>query len=363
MSTTTRDLIPIASPDIGVEEEEAVLRVLRSGRLAQGPEVAAFEEEFASASRVAHAVAVDNGTSALLAALLALDLPKQSEVLVPAFTFAATANAVLAADLVPVFVDIDEHFLMDLEDAAAKTTSRTSALMPVHLYGLMLDMEATAVFADRHGLSLVEDAAQAHLATRNGVPVGTTGVGSFSLYATKNMMTGEGGMVTTNNGAVAERLRLVRNHGMPRRYHHTTFGINLRMTELAAAIGRVQLQKLPRANQRRIENARMMSELLGDRITAPDVPDDAHHVFHQYTIRVADRDRVLEGLRSRGVGADVYYPTAVHHQPAYADLADARDCPNAVAAAADVISLPIHPKVTEADIEYIAASVIAEVAL
>lgn len=354
-------MIPIAAPDIGAEEEAAVLRVLRSGRLAQGPEVAAFEEEFALASGVAHAVAVDNGTSALIAALQALDVTKGAEVLVPAFTFAATANSVLAANLRPVFVDVDDDFLMDLDDAGSKVTDRTEAMMPVHLFGLMLDMAACRTFIDRHGLALVEDAAQAHLATRAGARAGGTGVGAFSLYATKNMMTGEGGMVTTNDAAIAERLRLLRNHGMPERYHHTTFGVNYKLTDLAAALGRVQLAKLPAANAKRIANAAAFSERLDGVVETPHVPGDAHHVFHQYTIRVAERDRVLAGLRSRGVGADVYYPSPVHHQPAYAGFADPAACPNAIEAARSVISLPVHPKVTEADIDHITDSVTAEV--
>lgn len=329
--------------------------------MAQGPEVAAFEEEFAAKSGVSHAVAVDNGTSALIVALQAAGLTPGAEVLVPAFTFAATANAVLAANLRPVFVDIDDHYLIDLDDAGSKVTARTEGIMPVHLYGLMLDMGACAAFVKRHGLALIEDAAQAHLARRAGVPAGGTGTGAFSLYATKNMMTGEGGMVTTNDPATADKLRLLRNHGMPKRYHHTTFGVNYRLTDLAAAIGRVQLEKLPAANDQRIANAAALTERLAGIVTIPTVPDDAHHVFHQYTIQVDDRDRVLDGLRARGVGAEVYYPAAVHHQPAYDGYADPDDCPKSIEAARSVISLPVHPKVTEADIDHIAASVRAEV--
>lgn len=361
MSTTARQLIPIAAPDIGPEEEAAVLRVLRSGRLVQGPEVASLEEEFARAHGVDHAVAVSNGTSALIVALQALELPRGSEVLIPDFTFAATANAVLAADLVPVFVDIDDDYLMDLEDAAAKVTAKTAAIMPVHLYGLMVDMKECAALADSLDLAIVEDAAQAHMASRGGVAAGTTGVGAFSFYATKNMMTGEGGMVTTNDAAVAARLRLLRNHGMPERYHHTTFGVNHRLTDLGAALGRVQLEKLPDANAKRIANAARLTELLGDAVVTPSVPSGAHHVFHQYTIAVPNRDRVLAGLRERSVGADVYYPTPVHLQPAYAEWAPVDACPRATAAAASVLSLPIHPKVSADDLDYIAESVIEEV--
>lgn len=347
MSSPISDFIPIASPEIGSAEEEAVLRVLRSGRLAQGPEVAALEEEFAAASHVEHAIAVTNGTTALQVALHMLGVGPGDEVLVPAFTFAATAGAVIDAGATPVFVDVGDDYLVDLDDAAARLTDRTAAIMPVHLFGLMTDMTATEAFAQRHGLAICEDAAQAHLATRGGVAAGATGVGAFSLYATKNMMTGEGGIVTTNSDDLAAAARLFRNHGMPERYLHTEWGLNFRMTDILAAIGRVQLERLPEATRDRRANAKALDARLPEFYETPPDADDAYHVYHQYTVAVPPeaRDRLVAGFREKGIGVDVYYPIPLHHQPAYEAYTDGSPRPRAETAAASVISLPIHPKV------------------
>lgn len=227
MRTHASNRIPIAVPDIGAEEEEAVLRVLRSGHLAQGPEVAQLEEEFAEACGVGHSVAVANGTAALHAALWVAGLRAGDEVLVPAFTFAATANAVVAVGATPVLVDVGPDLLIDLAQAEEKITARTRAIMPVHLYGLMADMNDVGSLADSHGLVVIEDAAQAHLARRGGITAGSTGMAAFSLYATKNMMSGEGGLVTTPDEDMAESLRRFRNHGMDVRYHHIEWGLNM----------------------------------------------------------------------------------------------------------------------------------------
>lgn len=344
-----RDPIPIAAPDLGAAEEAALIRVLRSGSVVQGAEVEALEREFAEAAGVAEAVAVANGTLGLYAALRALGVGPGDEVLVPAFTFAATANAALGVGAVPVFVDVGEDHLIDLGDAAARVTGRTAAVIPVHLYGLMADMEAVEAFAGRHGLAVVEDAAQAHLAERGGRGAGATGVGVFSLYATKNMTSAEGGLVTTSDPGLARELRLLRNHGMAARYEHVSWGLNLRLTDLAAAMGRVQLAKLPEATRRRIENARYLDEALPEMLGRPPVAGDATHVYHQYTVRVpaSHRDRFLDGFRRRGVGAEVYYPRPVHHQPAFRHLADPEGYPRAEAAAREVLSLPVHPGVDE----------------
>lgn len=353
MSNGSRPFIPIAAPDIGAEEEAAVLRVLRSGRLAQGPEVAALEEEFARACGVGHVVAVANGTAALHAALHVLGIGPGHEVLIPAFTFAATANAVLAVGATPVFVDIDRDFLIDLADAEAKLTARTAAIMPVHLYGLMVDMSAVATFAGRHGLAVVEDAAQAHLAERGGIHPGERGVAAFSLYATKNMMSGEGGLVATNDDRVAEQLRLFRNHGMPERYRHTQWGLNLRLSDLHAAIGRAQLAKLPKATERRIQNASAFNEGLPEVFAIPTVPEGAKHVFHQYTVRVpaSVRDLAVERFHAAGIGVDIYYPTPLTTQPAFAKWSV--PCPAAASTAQEVLSLPVHPQVDQAALDRI----------
>lgn len=353
--------IPIASPVLGAEEEAAVRRVLAGGRLVQGPEIEAFEAEFAAAAGVGAAVAVANGTLALYAALHVLGVGPGDEVLVPAFTFAATAGAVVASGATPVFVDVGEEYLIDLDDAAGRVTARTAAVIPVHLFGLMADMDAVAAFAARHGLAVVEDAAQAHLARRGGRRAGGTGVGAFSLYATKNMTTGEGGIVTTSDPEVAAALRRFRNHGMTQRYRHDAWGLNLRMSELEAAIGRVQLGRLPAATERRRKVAARFDADLPAGMCRPVVPEDAYHVYHQYTVTVAPerRDAVVAGLRARGVGADVYYPRPVPGQPAFAAFAGGERFPGAERAAASVLSLPVHPGVGEAEVARIVAAAAA----
>lgn len=347
MLADASDFIPIASPDIGAEEEDAVLRVLRSGMLAQGREVEALEQEFARAVGVEHGIAVSNGTAALQVALQIAGIGHGDEVLVPSFTFAATANAVLAVGAEPVFVDIDDEYLIDLDDAAAKVTSRTRAIMPVHLYGLMVDMTRTNELADHHDLVIVEDAAQAHLATRDGISAGATGIGAFSLYATKNMTTGEGGMVTTDDPALAESARLFRNHGMPVRYEHVEWGLNMRMTDLQAAIGRSQLRKLEEATETRISQAASLTEGLPATFRTPLVPGGARHVFHQFTVAVNPevRDEVVTKFREMGIGVDIYYPTPLHRQPAFASFRRDGDCPASERVSRMVISLPIHPRV------------------
>ena len=337
-------MIPISRPIIGAAEEEAVLRVLRSGRLAQGPEVEAFESEFAPLAAAVHAVACANGTAALHLALLAHGIGPGDEVIVPSFTFAGSANAVLACGAKPVFCDVlVDDFCIDASDADERITAATKAIMPVYLYGQTADMDAIARLAERRGLAVVEDACQAHGATFAGAPAGSFGTATFSLYATKNITTGEGGMVTTNDDSVAERLRLLRSHGMAERYVHTTFGLNLRMTEIEAAIGRVQLRNLDAWNERRRENAAFYSaELDGiEGLTLPREVDGRGHIWHQYTVRITGRrDAVLKRVREAGVGAEVYYPIPVHRQRAFADPAE---LPVSERLAAEVLSIPVYP--------------------
>ena len=349
MSAHTLSRIPIAAPDIGLDEEEAVLRVLRSGRLAQGAEVARLEEEFAAACGVEHAVAVVNGTAALHAALWAAGVGAGDEVLVPAFTFAATANAVVATGAAPVFVDIGEDFLIDLEHAEALVTEKTKAVMAVHLYGLMADVGRVEELADRQGLAIVEDAAQAHLAQRGGRTAGATGIGAFSLYATKNMTSGEGGLVTTADRRAAEAIRRFRNHGMATRYRHDEWGLNYRLTDIAAAIARAQLRKLEAANARRRENADYYTANLSGFFTPQPVPPGAVHVYHQYVVRVEAglRDAAVGRLREEGVDADIHYPIAVNRQPAFERLDQADSCRRAHLASQEVLALPVHPLVDD----------------
>lgn len=355
MSDDGQRPIAIAAPEISIAEEEAVLRVLRSGRLAQGPEVAAFEDAFAELQHVEHVVATSNGTTSLQTALHIAGVRAGDEVLVPAFTFAASANAVIATGACPVFVDITDHWHLDLDDAASKVTERTTAVMPVHLYGLMVDMTAVGAFAERHGIAIVEDAAQSHLAHRDGIWAGTVGIGAFSFYATKNAMTGEGGVVTTGSEDLAEAARRFRNHGMTTRYTHVEWGLNLRMTELQGAIGTEQLRKLEGWTKLRRDHASFLSQHLPDFFTTPTEPDGAFHVFHQYTTSVdpAVRDEVLEGFRTRGIGADTYYPTPVPTQQAFEGPESAERYPAAMAASLSIVNLPIHHQLSPTDLDRI----------
>ena len=334
---------------MGEEEKAAVARVLSAGTLVQGAEVAAFETEFADLVDGRHCVAVNSGTSALHLALVAAGVGTGDEVIVPSFTFAATANAVAMTGARPVFADIDpETFCMDPASVASLVTPRTVGLVPVHLFGQMADMVALTRIAERHSLFVLEDAAQAHGATQRERPAGSVGdLAAFSFYATKNMTTGEGGMVVTGDPEFARRVRLLRNQGMERRYHNEIVGLNNRMTETAAAIGRVQLRALPRWNERRREVARAYDEGLRS-LRTPVVAAGNRHVYHQYTVRLPDRDHVLESLRTAGVEAAVYYPVPVHRLPTFAG-SDA-DLPHTERAMAEVLSLPVHPHLTDDEV-------------
>ena len=334
---------------MGPEETEAVNRVLASGNLVQGAEVAAFEDEFAKVVDSRACVAVNSGTSALHLALLASGIGPGDEVVVPSFTFAATANAVAMAGARPVFADITaDTFCLDPAAVRAAVGPRTAAVLPVHLYGQSADLTEISAIADEHGLLVIEDAAQAHAAEHDGRPVGALGdLAAFSFYATKNMTTGEGGMVVCADDSAARRVRLLRNQGMERRYENEIAGLNNRMTDLAAAIGRVQLTRLPDWNHRRREIAARYDEGLQGVVT-PVVRAENLHVFHQYTVRVGARDEVLRHVVDAGVAAAVYYPTPTHRLPAYAT---GDDLPETERAARDVLSLPIHPRLGDDEVD------------
>src|SRR6266566_2341701 len=369
--------IPIARPLLGTEEEDAVLRVLVSGQLAQGEHVAAFERRFAEVCRVREAVAVSSGTAALHLALLAHDIGPGDEVITSAFSFAATANAVLLAGATPVFGDIErDTYTIDPALVEAALTPRTKAIMPVHLYGHPCEMQRLGSLAAIHGLVIIEDACQAHAAAIDGKPVGSFGTGCFSFYATKNMTTGEGGMVTTDDPGVAERVRLLRSHGQQERYLHTTLGYNLRMTEIQGALGLVQLEKLELFTEQRIANAAFLTERLGGSVHTPIARPGYRHVYHQYTIRVPEhREGWAMRLRSRGIGTAVHYPLAIHQQPFYRDHRGIWRCIGAPAkmsaerttgdvrlpvtemAAEQVLSLPVHPALSREDLSTIAREV------
>ena len=350
--------IPAASPIIGDEEREAVDRVMRSGMIAQGPEVATFEREFADALVGGReCVAVSSGTAGLHLGLLAAGVKSGDEVLVPSFTFAATANSVALCGATPVFVDIDpKSFNMDPAAAAEAITSRTTAMMPVHLYGHAADMTAFSALAADRGIQLYEDAAQAHGAQWDGKPVGSFGqFAMFSLYPTKNMTSGEGGMVSCASGEIARQVRLLRNQGMERRYENEVVGFNARMTDIHAAIGRVQLGKLPAWTARRQAiAARFDAELRG--VVVPPVAPEAVHVYHQYTIRVVgDRDGFAKALLDEhGIGTGVYYPIPNHELPS---LRSNVDLPETRRAADEVLSLPVHPSLSDADVDRIIEAV------
>jgi perosamine synthetase len=357
-----RRTIPIAKPLLGREEVEAVRKVFESGVLVQGERIKLFEEEFAEYIGVEHAVAVANGTMALDTALKALKLGPGDEVVTSAFSFIASSNCVLFQGAKPVFADIDpKSFNIDPSDVAEKITAKTKAIIPVHLFGQPAAMDALKEIAGDHGIALVEDAAQAHGAEYKGQKVGGLGdVGCFSFYATKNMTTGEGGMITTNDRELAKRTSLLRDHGQSEKYHHVFLGYNYRMTEMCAAIGLEQLRKLDRFNERRRENAELLTRGIQkiSGLTPPYVKDDVKHVFYQYVVRVKDdypmgRNELAAHLTKRGVGVAIHYPTPIYRQPFYKELGYGHTiCPMAEDACNRVLSLPVHPSVAEEDIKY-----------
>lgn len=356
------EVIPAARPLIGEAEIEAAVRVLRSGQVVQGPEVAAFEAEFSEQLVDGrHCVAVNSGTSALHLAMLALGFGPGDEVIVPSFSFAATANAVRLVGATPVFADIEPgSFCLAPDAIAALIGPRTKAIMPVHLYGHPAAMDRIMDLAQRHGLAVVEDAAQAHGAALAGRPMGTFGIaGCFSFYPTKNMHSLEGGMVTTADAQLARTLRLLRNQGMEQRYANEIVGANLRMTDVAAAIGRVQLRQLPGLTAQRQLNAKFFDSRLTGVVTPP-VADGARHVYHQYTVRVADRDEAQGRLREAGVGSGVYYPTPIHRLRPYLGPDGAPGpwhLPETDRAAAEVLSIPVYPGLTSTELDRIVSAV------
>jgi perosamine synthetase len=343
---------------MGEEEKALVWSALESGALAQGPRVRDLEERFAAFIGVPHAVATSSGTTALHLALLGHGIGQGDEVITVAFTFIASANAILYAGARPVLVDVDEaSFNIDVDQVATAITSRTRAIMPVHLYGQPADMAALSELAERHGLALIEDAAQAHGAEVAGRRVGSWGTGAFSFYPTKNMTTGEGGMLTTSDPELAARLELLREHGMKVRYQHDVLGYNFRMTDVHASIGLAQLAKLPAFNQRRAAIAdRYHRELRG--VIAPVPRPDTRHVWHQYTIRVRERDRFAELLRERGVGSAIYYPIPVHRQKPYQELGFGElHLPVTERLAEQVLSIPVHPSLSDDEVATVIGAV------
>ena len=356
------EMIPAAHPLIGEEEVDAVCRVLRSRMLAQGKEVAAFENEFsAQLAGGASAVAVNSGTSALHLGLLASGIGAGDEVIVPSFTFAATGNAVALTGATPVFADIDlDTFCLNPDSVENAITERTKAIMPVHLYGHPAPMNELKALADKYSLMLFEDAAQAHGARLHGQFVGTFGAfGAFSFYPTKNMTSGEGGMVTTTDQTIARNVRLLRNQGMEQRYANELIGLNNRMTDIHAAIGRVQLTKVGQWTKQRQAHARFFDTHL-EGVIVPRVAEGATHVYHQYTIRLidTDRDRFMKALdKEWGVGSGVYYPIPNHRLESLKPYAPSTELDNTLRATREVLSLPVYPSLTDQQRERIVEAV------
>ena len=363
--------IPITAVVVEPDVEKLVLEVLRSGHLAQGPMVARFEDRFAEICGVRHAVAVSNGTVSLVAALLALGIGPGDEVITSPFTFVATINAILEAGATAILADISlTDFCIDVAAIEAAITPRTAAIMPVHLYGQMADMTAIAAVARARGLAIVEDAAQAHGAQCAGAMAGSYGVGSFSFYATKNVTTGEGGIVTTNDDALADRLRILRNQGMRGRYDYEMVGHNWRMTDVAAAIGLPQLDRLSETNEARQRNAAALTQGLRDAdwLFTPSIAPERTHVFHQYTVQVdesaggPDRALLCDRLTERSVGFGIYYPKTIIDYQCYGDhpRVVSTSVTNARRAAASVLSLPVHPALEPSDLDRVIDATLRE---
>jgi dTDP-4-amino-4,6-dideoxygalactose transaminase len=355
--------VPIAKPIIGEEEIENVVEVLKSGMIAQGPKVEEFEQKFAEWVGAEYGIAVNSGTAALHVALLSCGIGEGDEVITTPFTFIASGNSILYTGAKPVFGDIDlKTYTLDPNSIEDLITENTKAIMPVQLYGQSADMEKINEIAEKYGLIVIEDAAQAHGATCNGKKVGSMGdMSCFSFYPTKNMTTSEGGIITTDDEDLAENAKVFRAHGASVRYHHDEIGYNFRMTDISAAIGLAQLDKIDEFNDKRIENAAYLNEGLKDvdGVITPYCAPDSRHVYHQYTIRVekGDRDDWVDSINECGVGTGIHYPIPLYNQPIYKTLEIKGNCPNAELAADNVISLPVHPSLTKEDLDQVIGAV------
>lgn len=353
-------MIPVSKPYIGEEEKQAVMAVLDSGMIVQGPRVAEFEKQFAAVCGTKYAVATSSGTTALHLAMLAHGIGPGDEVITTPFTFIASVNSILYAGATPVLVDIEEDtFNIDPQAVERAITPRTKAILCVHLFGHLCDMDALQAIADKHGLVIIEDACQSVGGLYKGKAAGSFGTGTFSLYATKNVMSVEGGMITTNDDHIADQCRLLRSHGMRRRYYYDMLGYNFRMTDIHAAVGIAQLGRLGATTQKRQENATYLSAHLNTVIT-PQVREGYEHVWHQYTIRVDgghDRDGAVQQLADNGVGSGVFYPIPAHQHDYMRKIVGNLSFPVTEKVSLEVISLPVHPQLSQANLEKIVAEV------
>ena len=350
-------MIPIASPQLGSEERAAVDRVLQSGIIAQGPEVAKFEDEFAKMCGVKYAVATSNGTTAGHLVMIASGIGPGDEVITTPFTFFATASVIIMAGAKPVFVDVEEDgFCLNPNQVESAITEKTKAIQPVHLYGELADMPSLLEISKKNNLVLIEDSAQAHSADSWDGKAGSFGnAGWFSFYPTKNMTTSEGGIITTNSEEFSSHCKVLRAHGMTAQYQHSEFGYNYRMTDISAAIGRVQLTKLDKFNSRRREIANKYNASFSKYVKVPE--NRRGHVFHQYTILCNQRDELKEHLSEKGVGSGIYYPTLLYN---YAPMSEFEaDCPNAKRLTELSLSLPVHPGLSDSDVSKVIDSVIS----
>lgn len=349
-------MIPIAKPEITQNEIDAVNEVLKSGQLAQGKNVEELEQQFETLTGY-EAVATNNGTTALHLALLATGIKPGDEVITTPFTFAATANTIRMCGAKPVFVDINEYFLIDVEKIEEKITNKTTAIMPVNLYGQCADYDEIQQLAQKYNLKIIEDAAQSIGATYNNQQSGSLGdAAGFSLYATKNIMAGEGGVATfKDNAKIAKQLR---HHGQGERYEYEILGYNYRMTNLHAAIAVEQMKRLDEINKKRQDNAKLYDELLKDikGIKIPKVHEKNTHVYHQYAILVTEefsksRDELKEFLEANEIGTGIHYPKPLHLHKAFEEFKYKEgDFPVSEKVAKQVLSLPVHPLVTKENI-------------
>jgi perosamine synthetase len=356
--------IPINIPILGKEEKEAVMAVLDSGLLTNasyegGKFVQEFEAKLRARVGAKHAIAVNSGTAALHTSLVAYGIGPGDEVVVPAFTFEATANVVLACGAKPVFADIKPDYNIDPADARRKVGKKTKAIIPVDVYGYPADLDEVREMADKHSVKVIEDAAESLGAEYRGRPTGKTDhSGCFSLYATKVITSGEGGAITTDDDDFADRVRLVRNHGMRGGYDTRVLGFNYRMPEMSAALASVQMDRLDAYIDARTRNARRITEAISSTrgVELRQESSDRKHVWYLYTVFLKQkRDQVMQKLRARGVGAAAYWETPVNKMPLYERLGyGEKKLPMSESAARHVLSLPVHPGMSEGDVQLVA---------